>query len=115
MFARSLCMQLKPGSVAELTRTVDRQIIPLLRKQKGFQDEITVVVPGGKEALVITLWDQREDAEAYQRESHPAVLTDLAKVVEGTPQLQMYEVANSTFHKIAARVTVARNQQVFVG
>ena len=108
-------MQLKPGSVAELTRTVDRQIIPLLRKQKGFQDEITVVVPGGKEALVITLWDQRKDAEAYQRESHPAVLTDLAKVVEGTPQLQMYEVTNSTFHKIAARVTVGRNRQVFVG
>jgi hypothetical protein len=26
----------------------------------------------------------------------------LAKVIDGTPQVETYEVANSTFHKIAA-------------
>src|SRR5712692_4823448 len=103
MFSRNVSMHLKPNSVAEFTRTLDQEIIPLLRKQKGFQDEITFVVPNGSEAVGISLWEQKENAEAYNRETYPAVLKALAKVVEGTPQVQIYEVSNSTFHKIAAR------------
>ena len=30
----------------------------------------------------------------------------LAGVIEGTPQVETYEVSNSTFHKIAAAVAV---------
>jgi hypothetical protein len=103
MFSRNVSMHLKPNCLAEFTRTLDQEVIPLLRKQKGFQDEITFVVPNGTEALGISLWEQKENAEAYNRESYPAVLKALAKVVEGTPQVQTYEVSNSTFHKIAAR------------
>lgn len=102
MFSRIVTLQLKPNSVAELTRTLDQEVIPLLRKQKGFQDEITFIVPNGTEALGISLWEEKENAEAYNRETYPAVLKALAKVVEGTPQVQTYEVSNSTFHKIAA-------------
>src|SRR6059058_2775416 len=104
MFARSVSLRLKPNSVAEFTRTLENEIIPLLRKQKGFQDEITLVAPGGLEAIGISLWDQKENAEAYSRTTYPEVQKALAKVVEGTPQVQTYEVSNSTFHKIAARV-----------
>jgi hypothetical protein len=50
------------------------------------------------------LWDQKENAEAYSRDGYPAVLKALGNVVEGTPQVRTYEVANSTFHEIAARV-----------
>ena len=105
MFARTVNLRLKPNSVAELTQTVDKEIIPLLRKQKGFQDEITFVVPGGTEAVAISLWDQKENAEAYGRAVYPQVLRALTKVVEGTPQVQTSEVSNSTFHKIAAHST----------
>ena len=103
MFARNVYLHLKPNSVEEFARTIEKEIIPLLRKQKGFQDEITFVVPGGTEAVALSLWDQKEDAEAYNRGSYPEVLRGLAKVVEGTPQVQTYEVSNSTFHKIAVR------------
>jgi hypothetical protein len=105
MFARTVNLHLKPNSVSELTQTIDKEIIPLLRKQKGFQDEITFVVPGGAEAVAISLWDQKENAEAYVRATYPQVLRALAKVVEGTPQVQTSEVSNSTFHKIAAHAT----------
>ena len=60
MFARSVSLHLKPNSAAEFTQTIDKEIIPLLRKQKGFQDEITFLVPGEKEAVAISLWDQKE-------------------------------------------------------
>jgi heme-degrading monooxygenase HmoA len=106
MFARNLHLRLKPNCVSEFTRTIDKEVIPLLRKQKGFQDEITFVTPNGTEVVGISLWDEREDAEAYDRRAHPAVLKALAKVAEGTPEVRTYEVANSTFHKIVTRVVV---------
>jgi hypothetical protein len=46
-------------------------------------------------------------AGQYSHGTYPEVLKALAKVVEGTPQVQTYEVSNSTFHKIAARVAAA--------
>ena len=105
MFARRVTMHLKPNSITEFTQRLEKEIIPLLRKQNGFQDEITFVGPGNTEAFGISLWDKAENAEAYNRTTYPEVTKLLARVVEGTPQVATYEVANSTFHKIAAAVT----------
>jgi hypothetical protein len=102
MFARRVSMHLKPNCVAEFTQRLEKDILPLLRKQKGFQDEITFVGQGGGEAFGISLWDTAENAEAYNRGTYPEVTKFLATVVEGTPQVETYDVANSTFHKIAA-------------
>jgi hypothetical protein len=106
MFARSVSFHLKPGRATEFTALLDKDIIPVLRKQKGFQDEITLVAPGGADAVGISMWDLKENAETYARGGYPGVLKTLAQVVEGTPQVQTYEVTNSTFHKIAGRATV---------
>ncbi len=106
MFARKVSMHLKPNSVAEFTQRIEKDILPLLRKQKGFQDEMTCVTTGEKEAFGISLWENKEYAEAYNRGTYPEVTKILARVVEGTPQVETYEVANSTFHKIAAAVAV---------
>jgi hypothetical protein len=105
MFARRVYMHLKPNSVAEFTERLENDVLPLLRKQKGFQDEITFIRPGGQEAFGISLWDTPENAEAYNRKAYPEVTKFLAAVVEGPPQVETYDVANSTFHKIAAAVT----------
>ena len=102
MYARNVSMHLKGNTPGEFTQTFEKDILPLLRKQNGFKDEITFVSSDGKDALAISLWDRKESAEAYSRETYPQVLKGLAKVVEGTPEVQAYEVANSTFHKIAA-------------
>jgi hypothetical protein len=50
------------------------------------------------------LWDKAENAEAYNRGTYPEVTKLLATVVEGPPQVETFDVANSTFHKIAAAV-----------
>jgi len=105
MFARHVSMRLKPNTLTEFTRTLENEVIPLLQKQKGFRDEIVLVVPGGTEAVGISFWDQKENADAYSRETYPEVQKLLAKVIEGTPRVQTYEVSNSTFHRIAARAT----------
>ena len=102
MFARNVRMQLKPNTSAQFTQTLEKEVIPLLRRQDGFQDEVTFIVPGGAEAYAISFWQSKDKAEAYSRTGYPEVLKALSKVVEGTPQLQGSEVSNSTFHKIAA-------------
>ena len=99
-------MHLKPNSVGEFTQRIEKDILPLLRKQKGFQDEITFVGQGGAEAFAISLWDKAENAEAYNRGTYPEVTKILATVVEGPAQVETFNVVNSTFHKIAAAVAV---------
>jgi hypothetical protein len=106
MFARSVSFHLKPGRAAEFTRLLDNDVIPVLRKQKGFQDEIALVAPGGADAVGISVWDLKENAETYARGAYPGVLKSLEQVVEGTPQVQTYEVSNSTFQKTVARANV---------
>lgn len=104
MFARRVSLNLKPNSAAEFTQRLEKEVIPMLRKQKGFQDEITFVVPAGTEAFGMSLWDNKESAEAYSRGSYAEVTKMLEKVVDGTPRVDTYEVSNSTFHKIGAAV-----------
>ena len=106
MFARSVSIRLKNNSVAEFTRLIEKDALPLLRKQHGFQDELTFVVPGGGEAVAISLWDEKQNADSFGRNTYPEVLKALGSVVEGTPQVRTFEVCNSTFHKIAAPVGV---------
>lgn len=100
MYARSVSFRLKPGRSAEFAKTLESAVIPVLRKQKGFLDEITLVTPGGVDSVGISVWSLKEDAETYARGAYPGVLKALEQVVEGTPQVQLYEVSNSTFHKI---------------
>ena len=102
MFARFVSMRLKPNTMAEFAQTMEKRILPILRRQKGFRDEITFI-SGGTEAVGISLWDSREQADAYNTGSYSEVLKELNKVIEGTPQVKTYDVANSTAHNIAAR------------
>jgi hypothetical protein len=96
-------MRLKPNTVAEFTQAIEKRILPILRKQKGFRDEITFIAPGGSEAVGISFWDTQEQADSYNSQSYAEVLKELTNLVEGTPRLQTYDVANSTAHKIASR------------
>jgi heme-degrading monooxygenase HmoA len=103
MFARNVHLQLKPDTATQFTQTVEKEVIPLLRKQAGFKDEIAFIVPGGKEAYSISFWESKEKADAYNRTGYQDVLKTLSKVIEGTPELQGCEVTNSTMHKIPGR------------
>jgi len=103
MFARIVTMRLKPNTTQEFTQTIEKKILPILRRQKGFRDEITFIAPGGTEAVGISLWDSREQADTYNSAGYPEVMKELTKVVEGTPRLATYDVSNSTVHNIAAR------------
>lgn len=70
MFARRLSVQLKPNKFDEFTKTFEKDIIPLLRKQQGFKDEITFAAPDGIELLAIGLWDTEKNAQTYDASAY---------------------------------------------
>ena len=103
MYARNVRISLKPNTANEFTQTFEKDILPMLRKQNGFKDEITFLGEDRSDVVAISLWDRKENADVYSRETYPQVLKGLSKVVEGTPEVHGYEVASSTFHKILAK------------
>ena len=105
MFTRHVIMELKPNATTEFANVVESKILPLLRKQKGFRDEITFVAPDRSEAIAISFWDTKEEAEAYNVTGYPEVLKTLTGMVEGTPRVGTAEVLTSTFQKLAAAKT----------
>lgn len=103
MYIRNVTMNLKAGSVPEFAGVIENEILPLLRKQQGFRDEITFVAPERSEAVAISFWETKENAEAYNRTGYPEILRTLAKVVQGTPKVETFELSSSTLHKLAAK------------
>ena len=103
MFTRHVIMRLKPDSAAEFTRTVEKTILPMMRQQNGFRDEITFISVDDSEANANSLWETKKDAELNDQLGYPQVRKALSKVVEGTPRVGTAVVSNSTLHKIAAQ------------
>ena len=98
MHAMSLC-HLKSNMLSDYTRTLENEILPLLRKQKGFKDEITLSNPGSQDAISISLWENKANAEAYNTNTYPQVLKTLARFIEGTPQVHTFDVVTSTLQQ----------------
>ncbi|MFZ3264292.1 MAG: hypothetical protein WA172_09855 [Terriglobales bacterium] len=98
MFARNVSFRLKSNMLSDYNRTLENEILPLLRKQKGFKEEITLLNPGSQDAIAISLWDSKANADAYNTNHYPEVVRTFAKVIDGTPKVQTFEAVTSTFH-----------------
>ena len=85
MFARNVSVHLKFNMLSEYRHVFESQILPLLRKQTGFRDEITLASPSGVDVTAISLWDNKGDAEAYNTNTYPEVVKIFSKLIDGTP------------------------------
>jgi quinol monooxygenase YgiN len=94
-FARSVHFTVKNGKVDEFNRVMSKEILPLLKKEKGFRHMITVV--GSNVAMSISTWDDRSCAEMYNSKTYPEVLKKLHPVLEGTPRVETYDSVVATF------------------
>jgi hypothetical protein len=99
MFARNISIHLKSNMLSDYTRCFEKDILPLLRKQNGFKDEITLASPGGVDVTAISLWENKNDADTYNTNTYPQVLKTLARFIEGAPQVHTFDVVTSTLQK----------------
>jgi hypothetical protein len=104
MFTRNVTFHLKSNMLSDYTRTFEKEILPLLQKQHGFKDEITLAGPGGVDVTAISMWENKKDAENYNTNTYPQVLKTLARFIEGTPQVHTFDVVTSTLkqHELVA-------------
>jgi heme-degrading monooxygenase HmoA len=103
MFARNVSLRLKPNTLNKFRQIFEGQIVPLLRKQPGFKDVFTFAMSGGTDVTAISLWDTKEQAEAYKTAGYPQVVKSLEPILDGTPKLRVSDIVSSTFHKVAER------------
>ena len=112
MFARHVTIPLKPEVAHEfpqLAENLQKDILPLLRKQKGFIEELVLIAPNHNEAVAISLWEKKEHAEKFNREVYPTVVKLLNKYIGGTPVVKEFEslaTAVPVLHKLAKAVKV---------
>jgi quinol monooxygenase YgiN len=92
-FARNVHFRIKSGKETEFNNLFEKEVLPMLRKQNGFQEEVTLVNPKG--ANFISLWDNRKNAETYEAATYPQILEKLTVFIDGTPRVETYETATS--------------------
>jgi hypothetical protein len=66
-------------------------VLPILRKQERFKDEFFFVSP---------------DRRILYTQGYPQILQAFTDLLTEKTQVKMYELTNSTFHKIAAHAAV---------
>ena len=97
MFARAVSIKMKPDCEAKLTRILEQEVIPRFREERDFLGLLAFIRPDGTEALSLSLWEQEESAGA-NCPANLSALTALARVIRGTPSVQVYKVSNPTLH-----------------
>jgi len=107
MFARNVSVHLKPNTLNDFKQTFEKEVIPILRKQAGFRDEITLAGDNDAYVTAISLWESKEQAEAYNSSTYPTVLKTLDKFLDGPPKVRVSNVISSTSHKLTAAAVVA--------
>ena len=102
MFAHNVTVHLKSNMHSDNNRTLENDVLPLLRKQKGLKDEISLSNLGSTDAISISRWDSRANADAYNINHYPEVLRTLAKMIDGMPKVNTFETVTSTVHSLVA-------------
>jgi quinol monooxygenase YgiN len=68
MYLRIVSVKLKPGKLEEYKRVYESEIIPALRATKGCRHAyLTTPKTGDNEAISVTVWESRVDADAYEQ------------------------------------------------
>ena len=96
MYARHVTLQLKRGIHRDFPRIMDQELLPLLRKQKGFVHELVFLAPNQIEAVAISLWEEQEHADKFNREVYPEIVKILQKYTEGTPMVKNFDLQFAT-------------------
>ncbi len=102
MFTRIVDFIGTRGKTRDLKEAIQTKILPILRGQPGFVDEIVLesdIEPD--RVLALSFWRSREDAERYNREQYSKVKESLRGMLESEPVVKTFNVTSSTAHKIA--------------
>jgi len=97
MFARKAFFRLKSISMSsDFKQAFDNEVLPLMRRQKGFVGLVMLANPGSLQRITTSLWESAADASAYDQHAYPKVLKILLRTVEGFPKIHTYDEVTFT-------------------
>jgi heme-degrading monooxygenase HmoA len=104
MFTRVVECTIKKGKTQEYSNSIRDGVLPILKTQPGFRDEVILVSDSEPErVLALSFWNTKQDAERYNREQYPKILDLIQSVLETDPEVQTFEVEMSTFDDVMRR------------
>jgi quinol monooxygenase YgiN len=95
-FARNVHFTVKNGKVEEFNRLMDTDILPLMKTEKGFRQDLTVL--SHNTGMSLSVWDDRASAETYNSKTYPEVLKKLGPVLDGTPRVETFDTIHTLVH-----------------
>lgn len=104
MFTRVVELTSKSGKSKELANSINEKVLPILKKQPGFVDEIVLVSDVEPDRILgISFWNKREDAEQYHREQFPKIQDSVRQLLEAEPVVRTFDVHTYVSQKISAK------------
>ena len=71
MYSRHITMQVKQNMLPKFPEVIENEILPLLRRQKGFLEEIILTAPNKTELVAISLWRTKNSPKITTASSIP--------------------------------------------
>jgi heme-degrading monooxygenase HmoA len=94
MWVRITSFTPQPGRVDDLRKTYRENLVPVIKSQPGGIDAFLLEPADGQgEFISLTMWKDRESAEAYDSAgTYGKLVGHVSQLFEGPPTLRSYEV-----------------------
>ena len=87
--ARSIRFEIAPNKTDEFHTLFKNEILPTLKKQDGFKDELLLVQD--QHVLAISVWNNVDSARKYETTIYPQLDRKLRPVMSGTPTVETFK------------------------
>jgi hypothetical protein len=91
--ARSVRFDIATDKNEEFHKLFKNEVLPLLKKQDGFKDELLLVQD--QHVLAISVWNNVDSAHKYESGTYPQVDKTLRPVMSGKPTVETYSACRN--------------------
>src|SRR5687768_5331413 len=90
--ARSVRFDIAKDGNEEFHKLFKSEVLPVLKKQDGFKDELLLV--HDQHVLAISVWNNADAARKYETATYPQVDKVLRPVMTGKPTIETFDYAS---------------------
>jgi len=87
--ARSVRFEIAPNKTEEFHALFRNEVLPILKKQDGFKDELLLVQD--QHVLAISFWNDMDSARKYESSIYPQLDKALRPVMSGRPTVETFK------------------------
>ena len=87
--ARSVRFDIAPDKTDEFHSLFRNEVLPILKKQDGFKDELLLVQD--QHVLAISVWNDMDSARKYESATYPQLDEALRPVMSGKPTVETFK------------------------